>query len=87
MEDDSLNTERRMAWDEENRLTALSDNGKTSRYTYNAAGERIVKSQGYLEGVYVNGAPQGLTSDYADFRLRLGKTSKLLFHSACTEVP
>ena len=61
VEDDSLNTERRMAWDEENRLTALSDNGKTSRYTYNAAGERIVKSHGYLEGVYVNGAPQGLT--------------------------
>ena len=25
-----------MAWDEENRLMALSDNGKTSRYTYNA---------------------------------------------------
>ena len=34
VEDDSLNTERRMAWDEENRLMALSDNGKTSRYTY-----------------------------------------------------
>ena len=50
-----------MAWDEENRLMALSDNGKTSRYTYNAAGERIVKSHGDLEGVYVNGAPQGLT--------------------------
>jgi len=62
VEDDSLNTERRMAWDEENRLTALSDNGKTSRYTYNAAGDRVVKSHGYLEGVYVNGAPQGLTS-------------------------
>ena len=61
VEDDSLNTERRMAWDEENRLMALSDNVKTSRYTYNAAGERIVKSHGYLEGVYVNGAPQGLT--------------------------
>ena len=61
VEDDSLNTERRMAWDEENRLMALSDNGKTSRYTYNAAGDRIVKSHGYLEGVYVNGAPQGLT--------------------------
>ena len=87
VEDDSLNTERRMAWDEENRLMALSDNGKTSRYTYNAAGERIVKSHGYLEGVYVNGAPQGLTSDCVDFRLRLGKTSKLLFLSACTEVP
>nr|WP_232214855.1 RHS repeat-associated core domain-containing protein [Prevotella sp. oral taxon 472] len=50
-----------MAWDEENRLMALSDNDKTSRYTYNAASERIVKSHGYLEGVYVNGAPQGLT--------------------------
>ena len=61
VEDDSLNTERRMAWDEENRLMALSANGKTSRYTYNAAGERVVKSHGYLEGVYVNGAPQGLT--------------------------
>ena len=61
VEDDSLNMERRMAWDEEDRLMALSDNGKTSRYTYNAAGERIVKSHGYLEGVYVNGAPQGLT--------------------------
>ena len=50
-----------MYWDEDNRLMVLSDNGKTSRYTYNAAGERIVKSHGDLEGVYVNGAPQGLT--------------------------
>ena len=39
----------------------LSDNGKTSRYTYNAAGERIVKSHGDLEGVYINGAPQGIS--------------------------
>ena len=87
VEKDSLNTERRMYWDEDNRLMALSDNGKTSRYTYNAAGERIVKSHGDLEGVYVNGAPQGITADFVDFRLRLGKTSELLFHSACTEVP
>ena len=46
----------------------LSDNGKTCRYTYNAAGERIVKSHGDLEGVYINGAPQGIsfheTEDY-----------------------
>ena len=59
VEDDSLNTERHMYWDEDNRLMVLSDNGKTSRYTYNSAGERIVKSHGDLEGVYVNGAPQG----------------------------
>ena len=42
-------------------MRLLIYNGRTSRYTYNAAGECIVKSHGYLEGVYVNGAPQGLT--------------------------
>ena len=34
---DSTNTTREMYWDEDNRLMVLSDNGKTSRYTYNAA--------------------------------------------------
>ena len=58
---DSLNTTRELYWDEENRLSILSDNGKTSRYTYNHAGDRIVKSHGDLEGVYINGAPQGIT--------------------------
>ena len=65
---DSTSETREMYWDEDNRLMVLSDNGKTSRYTYNAAGERIVKSHGDLEGVYVNGAPQGMafheTEDY-----------------------
>jgi len=36
---------------------ALSYNCKISRYTYNAAGERIIKSHRDLESVYVNGAP------------------------------
>ena len=58
---DSLNTTRELYWDEENRLMVLSDNGKTSRYTYNHAGDRIIKSHGDLEGVYINGAPQGIT--------------------------
>ena len=48
-------------WDEDNRLMVLSDNGKTIHYTYNAAGERIMKSYGTMEGVYINGAPQGIT--------------------------
>ena len=61
VENDSLNTERRMYWDEDNRLMVLSDNGKTSRYTYNAAGERIIKVHGDLEGGYINGVPQGIT--------------------------
>ena len=57
---DSTNTTREMYWDEDNRLMVLSDNGKTSRYTYNATGERIMKSYGTMEGVYINGAPQGI---------------------------
>ena len=63
---DSTNTAREMYWDEDNRLMVLSDNGKTSRYTYNAAGERIMKSYGTMEGVYINGAPQGITFHETD---------------------
>ena len=40
---DSTNTTREMYWDEDNRLMILSDNGKTSRYTYKAA-EKIWKN-------------------------------------------
>ena len=74
---DSANTTREMYWDEDNRLMVLSDNGKTSRYTYNAAGERIMKSYGTMEGVYINGAPQGITLTDVDFRLHQDKMSKL----------
>ena len=63
---DSANTTREMYWDEDNRLMVLSDNGKTSRYTYNAAGERIMKSYGTMEGVYINGAPQGISFHETD---------------------
>ena len=63
---DSTNTTREMYWDEDNRLMVISDNGKTSRYTYNAAGERIMKSYGTMEGVYINGAPQGITFHETD---------------------
>ena len=63
---DSANTTREMYWDEDNRLMVLSDNGKTSRYTYNAAGERIMKCYGTMEGVYINGAPQGITFHETD---------------------
>ena len=48
VENDSLNTERRMYWDEDNGLMVLSDNGKTCRYTYNAVGERIIKTTATL---------------------------------------
>ena len=63
---DSTSATREMYWDEDNRLMVLSDNGKTSRYTYNAGGERIMKSYGTMEGVYINGAPQGITFHETD---------------------
>ena len=66
VENDSTTTVREMYWDEDNRLMVLSDNGKTSRYTYNHAGERAVKSHGSMEGVYINGAPQGITFHETD---------------------
>ncbi|MGC3979154.1 MAG: hypothetical protein QM751_13575 [Paludibacteraceae bacterium] len=47
--------ERKLLWDEENRLLALSDNGYVSNYLYDAAGERTVKMHGGSEGVTVNG--------------------------------
>ena len=44
----------------------LKDNNGINRYTYNAAGERIMKSYGTMEGVYINGAPQGSTFHETD---------------------
>ncbi|TWP24608.1 type IV secretion protein Rhs [Apibacter muscae] len=46
--------ERKLRWDEENRLVALDDNGYISNYWYDASGERVVKTSGESEHVYVN---------------------------------
>jgi len=51
---------RLLSWDEENRLTLVSDNGYMNRYVYDASGERVVKSHGGTQGVYVNSAPIGI---------------------------
>lgn len=60
IEDTAANALRIMHWDEENRLQALGDDGYVSRYTYNHAGERVVKSHGKTTVAFVNGAPQGV---------------------------
>jgi RHS repeat-associated protein len=52
-------TNRRLLWDEENRLTAVSDNGYVSTYLYDASGERTVKLTGDGEGMTVNGRLSG----------------------------
>lgn len=58
---------RKMLWDEENRLLAVSDNGFVSSYFYDAAGERTVKMSGDGEGVYVNGALSGARTGTTNF--------------------
>ena len=40
--------------------------GEVVIYHYNAADERIMKSYGTMEGVYINGAPQGITFHETD---------------------
>lgn len=56
---------RQLSWDEENRLTAISDNGYVSRYVYDASNERVMKSHGGTQGVYINGAPVGIVNHNA----------------------
>lgn len=59
--------ERKLLWDEENRLEAIDDNGYISNYWYDAAGERIVKTSGDNEGVYVNHIFSGGRTQTANF--------------------
>jgi RHS repeat-associated protein len=59
-EDTVTNNYRQLWWDEENRLMMLSDDGYVNNYLYDASGERVVKSHGGSQGVYINGAPIGV---------------------------
>lgn len=48
-----------LLWDEENRLRGVSNNGYISQYTYDGQSERVLKSHGGQQGVFVDGAPAG----------------------------
>ena len=52
---DERTRERRLLWDEENRLLALSENGYVSNYWYDADGERTLKMHGANSAAYING--------------------------------
>lgn len=62
-----VSSTRRLLWDEENRLLALSDNGYVSNYWYDAAGERTVKQSGGSEGVQVNGMTSAARTETTKF--------------------
>ena len=61
--------ERKLIWDEENRLLAVDDNGFVSSYWYDADGERTVKTSGESDQVYVNGVFSGGSTNTAKFSL------------------
>jgi RHS repeat-associated protein len=46
-------------WNEDNRLMSVLDGGLLSEYTYDAAGQRVIKSSGGVQGTWLNGAPAG----------------------------
>jgi RHS repeat-associated protein len=54
-------------WDEDNRLMAVIGNAVLSRYTYDGSGERVIKSSGGLQGIWVNGAPAGLINHDSNY--------------------
>lgn len=56
----NANTIRReLFWDEEDRLQAIIDNGNLNLYTYDGEDNRIVKSYGTMQAMFVNGSPIG----------------------------
>ncbi|RZK58432.1 MAG: hypothetical protein EOO87_00230, partial [Pedobacter sp.] len=61
--------ERKILWDEENRINAISLNGNVSNYVYDAAGERTIKLNVEQHGVFVNGKYAGDTLAPVTFSL------------------
>lgn len=66
---DEKAAERKLKWDEENRLLASDDNGFVSNYWYDADGERTVKTSGERDQVYVNSEFAGGRTNTAKFSL------------------
>lgn len=52
--DDVDGTNRKIVWDEENRIQEIIDNKHVMSYKYNASGERVIKMGPQGETVYVN---------------------------------
>ncbi|OCB71797.1 RHS repeat domain-containing protein [Flavobacterium crassostreae] len=82
---------RKMSWDEENRLMGINDTGRMHQYTYDAGGERVIKSSGDSQNVAVNGQTAATivhTNDYTGyvspyFVISKGKFTKHYFEGAC----
>ncbi len=58
---------RKIIWDENNRLEAISDNGFISNYWYDAKGDRVVKMHHNSEKVYVDSDDAGARTGTENF--------------------
>ena len=61
--------ERKLKWDEENRLLASDDDGFVTNYWYDADDERTVRTSDESEQVYVNSEFAGGRTNMARFSL------------------
>ena len=59
--------QRKLRWDQENRLLAINDNGYVSNYVYDATGQRVIKTGGESEQVYINSQYSGGSTQTSDF--------------------
>jgi len=59
--------EKKMVWDEENRLKSIYMNGFISGYWYDASGERVIKTGGDDEGIFVNDVFSGARTETTNF--------------------
>jgi RHS repeat-associated protein len=81
---------RKMTWDEENRLSGINDNGRIHQFTYDAGGERVIKSSGDSQNVAINAETAATivhTDDYTGyvspyFVISKGKFTKHYFEGA-----
>ncbi len=65
--EDITNRNRFIRWDEEDRIRDIWEDGYVSQYTYDAGGERIVKSHGGMSIAYTDGAPAGMVNHRDNF--------------------
>ena len=77
--DDQNANERKMLWDEENRLGAVADNGTMQHYIYDAGGQRTIKAKGDNQLVNINGVNTGGKGTADNYTMPVLSLSKHMF--------
>jgi len=68
--DDISAQNRQITWDEENRISTITENGNLFKYIYDGSGQRVAKSAGSSTVIKVNGKPTNKTgSSSGNFKL------------------